>query len=119
MGRSPDQHGTSRSSVRATAPGPSTSRVGLAPSPHAPSEISSTAVALTANNCSMQRAWKFMAAATFIGTAWIGATLAGPEPIAESSKDKNVVEQKVEQECNWYVSIGGGADFDFDSTQFN
>lgn len=47
------------------------------------------------------------------------ASLAGPEPIAETSKDKSVIEQKTEVECNWYVSVGGGADFDFGSTQFN
>jgi hypothetical protein len=47
------------------------------------------------------------------------ASFAGPEPITENSNDKSVMEQKVERECNWYVSIGGGTDFDFGATPFN
>jgi len=48
----------------------------------------------------------------------IGALFAGPEPIGESSKDKNMVEQAAEPECNWYVSIGGGVDLDYGGTDF-
>jgi hypothetical protein len=44
--------------------------------------------------------------------------LAGPEPIADSSKDKNMVEQAVEPECNWYFTIGGGVDLDYGGTDF-
>src|SRR4051812_10537490 len=54
-----------------------------------------------------------------IGTATLVSGLAGPEPIADYSKDKNVIEQKVERECNWYFSIGGGADFQYGGTQVN
>jgi len=46
-------------------------------------------------------------------------SLAGPEPISDSSKEKQVIEQKQVVECKWYVEIGGGADFDFGDTEFN
>lgn len=46
-------------------------------------------------------------------TAW-----AGPEPIADYSKDKNIIEQKPEMECHWYISVGGGADVEFGGTEF-
>ena len=42
---------------------------------------------------------------------------AGPEPIVDVGKDKNVVQQ-AEPECNWYVSVGGGFDADYGGTDF-
>ena len=54
------------------------------------------------------------------GAGSILPTFAGPEPIPDYSKGKEqIVEQKAPPECDWYVSIGGGADFDFGSTEFN
>jgi hypothetical protein len=45
-------------------------------------------------------------------------TFAGPEPI--SSKDKNpIVEIPTACEPKWYLSIGGGADFDLGRTTLN
>lgn len=48
----------------------------------------------------------------------LGLALAGPQPISDYSKDKNMVEQAAEPECNWYVSIGGGFDLDYGGTDF-
>jgi hypothetical protein len=67
----------------------------------------------------MKRLCKVALSGAIIGLGATVAGLAGPEPIADNSKDKNVIEQKAEVECNWYVSVGGGTDFDFDSTPFN
>jgi hypothetical protein len=68
----------------------------------------------------MKSGHKFALVAALLGmAASVSAIFAGPEPIADNSADKNVIEQKVERECNWYVSIGGGVDFDFDATHFN
>ncbi len=44
--------------------------------------------------------------------------LAGPERISDYSKDKNIVEQAAEPECNWYFSLGGGFDLDYGGTEF-
>jgi hypothetical protein len=65
----------------------------------------------------MKRHCKAALCGAIIGLGTIAASFAGPEPIVDTSK--SVVEQKVERECNWYFSVGGGADFDFNSTQFN
>jgi hypothetical protein len=48
------------------------------------------------------------------------SSFAGPEAIPDYSKGKEIVEQQANvKECNWYVSVGGGADFDYGSTDFN
>lgn len=67
----------------------------------------------------MKRHCKAALCGTIIGLGTMVACFAGPEPIVDTPTEKNVVEQKVERECNWYFSLGGGTDFDFDSTQFN
>ena len=65
-----------------------------------------------------------MRSLTFVLSASLAASLAvtslaGPEPIADSSKETPVIAQKEVVECKWYVEIGGGADFEFGDTQFN
>ncbi len=56
---------------------------------------------------------------TILGLGICASIWAGPEPIASDySKDKNVVEQKAEVESHWYISLGGGTDIDYGSTQF-
>jgi hypothetical protein len=66
----------------------------------------------------MKRNCKFALAGAFLASGMPLALLAGPEPITDYSKDKNVIEQKVEVECNWYFSIGGGVDLDYGSAEF-
>jgi hypothetical protein len=58
--------------------------------------------------------------AMLCGAGSILPTFAGPEPMPDYSKGKEqIVEQKAPPECDWYVSIGGGADFDYGTTDFN
>ena len=67
----------------------------------------------------MKQNWKFAWIGTLAGAGLSVVAWAGPEPITDVSKDQNLIEQKAERACNWYVSIGGGADFDYGSTEFN
>ncbi len=56
--------------------------------------------------------------AGILAIAAIGPASAGPQPISDYSKDKNMVEQAAVPECNWYVSLGGGFDVDYGGTEF-
>jgi hypothetical protein len=51
----------------------------------------------------------------------VPAMLAGPEPLADRSKDKEVQMEQQAPLCDprWYISIGGGADFDLGSTKIS
>ena len=54
-----------------------------------------------------------------IGAGVIFTAEAGPEPMPDVSKSTEMVEQTAEKECNWYISVGGGMDFEFGTTEFN
>ena len=67
----------------------------------------------------MNTSWK-VALVTALGAGSVVSGFAGPEPITDYSKGKEpIVETKPVEECNWYISLGGGVDFDYGTTDFN
>src|SRR4051794_31409589 len=61
----------------------------------------------------LTRSRKFLVLGCFAACA-AGRLFAGPEPIS----DKTMVAQPEPPECNWYVSLGGGFDVDYGTTDF-
>ena len=113
------RHADRIKSLKGPARASSTSNTIMVATSWRPTEISSTTADADDNHSGMKRNCNLALIGTLLGAGMTVSGLAGPEPIADYSTDKNVVEQKVEQECNWYVSIGGGADFDYGTTEFN
>lgn len=66
----------------------------------------------------MNRLTPALLLAALLGSAPLGRICAGPQTYTDTSKDKQIIQEKHIEECKWYVSVGGGADFDFDSTDF-
>jgi hypothetical protein len=59
-------------------------------------------------------------AALLIAGSLASAAYAGPSELPDYSKDKNpVVQQQRECDPRWYISIGGGTDFDYGATDFS
>ena len=54
----------------------------------------------------------------FLTSGFIISTFAGPASIPDYSKDKNPVVQQTVCDPKWYISIGGGTDFDYQATDF-
>lgn len=62
----------------------------------------------------------FLGAAIFFAGGMSATTFAGVEVLPDYSKDKKtIVQQQPVCDPRWYISVGGGGDFDFGATDIN